>query len=107
MPQAKRIRLDCDPRSAKAFAEAIRRYAHAAYPPGGSECSQVAFETLQDTARDIVQHGVDQATAVIEVPRRQRAMLRAALEWYLEQADAEVTPMLRRHLSQLRPRSRR
>lgn len=106
MPTKRSIRLDCDPETARAFAEAIRRYAEAAYPPGGSECAQVAYQALTDSARTIAAAHGNTGNGTIEFPRRQRVMLKAALDWYLQQAEVDLPETTRSRLSQLllRPR---
>lgn len=77
------IELGCPAALAVELAGALRAYAEAAYPPGGSECAQVAREALLDTANSI-----DAATAgVIRLPRRQLPLLRAAVTWYFDAAD--------------------
>ncbi len=83
------------------FAEAIRRYAEAAYPPGGSECAQVAHEALNDSARAIAQAHQRAPATEIEFPRRQRVMLKAALDWYLDRTGDELPDTIRARLQQL------
>ena len=63
---------------AAALAEALRSYADAAYPAGGSECAQVARETLRDSAGLIARDAAGPAGAA------------AALE---EAATAGSTPL--------------
>jgi len=65
---------------------AIREYAHAAYPEGGSECAQVACYTLLELAGDI-EAGISEENEVIEVSKRPKAMVKAALEYYFNRAD--------------------
>jgi hypothetical protein len=107
MAPKKTIRLPCDPETARAFADAIRRYAEAAYPTGGSECAQVAHQALTDSARTIAEAHRNTEDGTIEFPRRQRTMLKAALDWYLVQADVDLPDTVRTRLSQLlsRPKS--
>ncbi|MGD2119485.1 MAG: hypothetical protein PVG66_14075 [Chromatiales bacterium] len=76
MPR-KTVRLTFNQTESAAIARAIAAYAQAAYPPGGTECSQVAHETLLDTARQIDNH-----TGELEIRRRQLPMLKAAINWY-------------------------
>lgn len=78
------VTVDCDSALAQRLGEAIRCYAEAAYPPGGSECAQVARETLLDTAAKCSGH----AGGALELPKRQLAMLKAALRWYCENDGA-------------------
>lgn len=65
---------------AAALSEALRGYADAAYPPGGSECAQVARETLRDSANVIDREA--SSTDGASLRRRQRALIRSAVAWY-------------------------
>lgn len=73
------VDLALDPAARRVFCQAIRRYAAVAYPPGGSECAQVARETLLNTVQAI------EATPTVQpgitLPKRQLAMLTGAVEW--------------------------
>lgn len=72
-----------------ALADAIRCFADAAYPPGGSDCAQVSRETLFSTAATIAE-----TNGTPEVSTRHRAMLRRAVQWYCE--NIEGLPEARR-----------
>ena len=66
---------------------AIREFAHAAYPAGGSECAQVARYTLLNVAADIdtaIESNADEVT----VSRRIRPNLKAALDYHFDLIDA-------------------
>jgi len=74
----KAVFIRCDRSTARALGMAIRAYAEAAYPGGGSECAQVARAALLDAAADCELHdGGDLA-----LRRRQLALLRACVRWY-------------------------
>ena len=78
------VDIDCDAASARELAGALRAYADAAYPPGGSECAQVARGTLLDTAAACERH----SGGVLPLRRRQMPILRTAVRWWLsERAD--------------------
>lgn len=78
------VDVDCDAASARELARALRAYADAAYPPGGSECTQVARSTLLDTAAGCEQH----SGGALPLRRRQLPILRSAVRWWLsENAD--------------------
>ncbi len=62
--------------------EAVRLYAEAAYPPGGSECAQVARESLLSAASSIDEQCAD--TGYARVSRRLRTQLKSALEYFTE-----------------------
>lgn len=81
------VSLNCDPSQASELAEVIRTYAMAAYPPGGSECAQVAREALLDAAGQIAGH----QGGPLQVRKRLLPQFRAAVRWCLTQdAPAEL-----------------
>ena len=86
MAARKKIKLCCDVIVRDILCTAIREYAHAAYPEGGSECAQVARYTLLELATDI-EAGISNENATVEVSKRPKAMVKAALEYYFNRAD--------------------
>lgn len=84
---ARTMTLQCDIAIKDILCQAIRDYAHAAYPEGGSECAQVARYTLLELAATI-DAGVTADNPVIEVSKRPRAMVKAAIEYYFDRMDA-------------------
>lgn len=77
------LRLSCGPRTCALLCEAIRGYAAAAFPAGGSECAQASRESLLTLAERFT---AEQARdGVIELRTRQRALLRSAVSGYFEQ----------------------
>jgi hypothetical protein len=83
--------VSCDAALAARLGQVVAAYAEAAYPAGGSECSQVARETLLDTARLCLAHDGGE----LALPKRQLAMLRAAVDWVGEQTDSATVTELR------------
>lgn len=79
---ARTITVDCDADTARQAGDAVACYADAAYPPGGSECSQVAREALLDTAARCHAH----TGGLLALPKRQIPLMKAALRWYGENA---------------------
>lgn len=79
--KAKTVSLELDARLAHSLAEAIRAYALAAYPRGGSDCAQVAREALLDTADTCAAH----AAGPLVLRKRIMPQLRAAVRWCLSQ----------------------
>jgi len=76
----KTFSLRATPEEAAQLAGALTAYAHAAFPPGGSECAQVSRETLLESARQIAaQAGTDNGA---QLRRRQRKVFKSALQWY-------------------------
>lgn len=71
------------PLGRRLLTEAIRCFAAAAYPPGGSDCAQVARETLLTTAA-----AIEGSSGEVRASIRQRALLRQAVQWYAEHVDA-------------------
>ncbi len=83
---AKKLSLHCDVPVRDIVCSAIREYAYAAYPEGGSECAQVARYTLLELA-DQIHTGITDANHVVEISRRPRAMVKAAFEYYFNRLD--------------------
>ena len=81
------VDVTSDMATARELARVLRAYAHAAYPPNGSECAQVARSTLLDTAATCERH----TGGALQMRRRQLPILRAAIRWWLtENADLSV-----------------
>jgi hypothetical protein len=91
-PRARTITVDCDAGLSCQVGDAIACYADAAYPRGGSECAQIARETLLDTAARCRAHG----GGVLELPKRQIPLVKAALRWYCENDGASDAPTAER-----------
>lgn len=85
MVKPRTVAIDCDAATTTRLADAVRAYANAAHPPGGSDCSHVARETLLDTARYCEQT----AGAPLQLRRRQISLLRAAVDWYFAQTGPQ------------------
>ena len=88
MPPAT-ITLQCDVAVKEILCRAIREYAHAAYPEGGSDCAQVARYTLLELAQQI-DAGITPDNQRIVISRRPRAMVRAAIEYFYDRQDASA-----------------
>jgi len=80
------ITLHCDTTVKDILCTAIRDYAHAAYPEGGSDCAQVARYTLLELAADI-DAGITAHNERVDISRRPRAMVKAAMEYYFNRMD--------------------
>jgi hypothetical protein len=80
--KSRTLLIRCDPGQAVLLAEALSVYVDAAYPRGGSECAQVARETLLDSAAVIAR---DAGGAGAAISRRQRGLIRTAVKWYWEE----------------------
>jgi len=88
MPPAT-ITLQCDVAVKDVLCRALREYAHAAYPEGGSDCAQVARYTLLELAQQI-DAGISSGHPRVEISRRPRAMIKAAIEYFFDRHDAEA-----------------
>ena len=96
---ARKITLHCDVAVSDIVCTAIREYAHAAYPEGGSECAQVARYTLLELAADI-QAGITEHCQSVEISKRPRAMVKAAFEYHFNRMD-ELQGVTSTHQRQL------
>jgi hypothetical protein len=81
------LTLRCDITIKDLLCRAIREYAYAAYPEGGSDCAQVARYTLLEAAAAIdaaitTEHGE------AAVSRRLRTTLQAAIVYHFDRLDA-------------------
>ena len=83
---ARKITLHCDVAVKDIACAAIRDYAHAAYPEGGSECAQVARYTLLELAADI-DAGITDHRETVEISKRPRVMVKTAIEYYFNRMD--------------------
>ena len=83
---SRRILLRCDIPARDILCTAIREYAHAAYPEGGSECAQVARYTLLELAAEI-SDGISEEKVSVEISKRSKPMIKAALEYYFDRQD--------------------
>jgi hypothetical protein len=81
------LTLRCDLAVKNLLCGAIRDYAHAAYPEGGSECAQVARYALLQAA-DAIDAAVSSGHPEAVVSRRLRAMLQAAVDYHFNREDA-------------------
>jgi len=79
--KARTVAIQCDRHTAARLAQAIRAYTNAAYPAGGSDCSQVSRTALLDTASLCEAHSVGD----LMLRRRQLALLRTGVRWYFSE----------------------
>jgi len=85
---AVKLALACDGAVRDILCLAIRDYARAAYPQGGSDCAQVARYTLLELA-DEIEAGIAGELSTIQISRRPRAMIRAAVQYHFDRVDAK------------------
>jgi hypothetical protein len=96
---AKTIRIECPAALQEILCAAIREYAEAAYPPGGSECGQVARAALMDAAEKLEADFAASGGVYAEPSRRLRSHFKAAFRFYVEQHQRqELEPLLLRLL---------
>jgi hypothetical protein len=79
--------LHCDVAVRDLLCRAIREYAHAAYPEGGSECAQVARYTLLEAAAAI-DAAITAGHGEAVISRRLRTTLQAAINYHFDRQDA-------------------
>jgi len=84
---ARALVLYCDNSIREILSRAIREFAHAAYPVGGSECAQVARYTLLNVA-DAIDAAIESNAGEVPVSRRIRPNLKAALDYHFDLIDA-------------------
>ena len=85
---AKKLTLHCTQSMCGLLADILRQYADAAYPRGGSECSQSARESLLSSAEALVA-GWQPDTQSTTMSRRLRVMAKAAVEYHAQSLVAE------------------
>jgi hypothetical protein len=85
---AGKLTLACDGAVRDILCRAIRDYAFAAYPEGGSDCAQVARYTLLELAGQI-EAGIGSELSTLVISRRPRAMIRAAVQFHYDRIDAQ------------------
>jgi hypothetical protein len=78
----KTLTLSAPPELLNELCIALRLYTDAAWPPGGSECSQAARETMLNTVQRI--EASIEAGEPASMSRRSRATVRAAIDYYTE-----------------------
>jgi hypothetical protein len=85
----------CGAETCASLCEALRSYAAAAFPPGGSECAQASRASLMDMAERFAAEFA--ASGSITVKGRQKGLLRGAVKVYFEElADLPKTEASRR-----------
>jgi hypothetical protein len=89
MARDKTMTLHIDEDQLAELVAVLQRYAHAAWPPGGSECAQASRDALI-TATEAMREGYTEHPGEAQFNRRQRATFRTALEYHLEQPEFQV-----------------
>jgi uncharacterized protein YqkB len=84
---ARTLVLHCDNSIREILSRAIREFARAAYPEGGSECAQVARYTLLNVASGI-DAAIESNAGEVLLSRRIRPNLKAALDYHFDLNDA-------------------
>jgi hypothetical protein len=102
MARDKHISIDATPEQLIELSRALRIYAEAAWPPGGSDCAQASRESLLGVA-DAIEQAQQSTPGRAEFSRRQKATFRAALEYAIEhpelEAQSEIYQTLHRQLT--------
>lgn len=82
MPASKTFEIAAKPHTRAVLADAIAQFAHAAYPPGCSDCGQMARDALLTTAKQVA--GTDDK---VSLRVRQRRLIMQAVEWYCDNIE--------------------
>ncbi len=82
MAAKKSLLIVCPDELRQQLVEALLFYTDAAYPPGGAECGQVAHTA------NALQGEPDVDTGGVEISRRIRAMLKTAINYYVDSFEA-------------------
>ena len=75
---------------------AIRLYAAAAYPAGGSECAQSAREAMLNAAQQL-EAQFDIQTETTRMSRRISSHVKAAVDYYYDQPEQREDDVQQRH----------
>lgn len=95
------IELDTSGAIGEAFHQVIGVYAHAAYPPGGSDCAAATRTALLEVAEKA------QLSDQVSISSRQRPMLKAAVKWYYTEVETNNKEVFEVLLSQLQARTKK
>ena len=85
---SKKLALHCSQQMCELLADILRQYADAAYPKGGSECSQSARESLLMSADEIVS-GWRTESQSTQMNKRLRTMAKTAIKYHAQSLTAE------------------
>jgi hypothetical protein len=89
MAAGRTMTLEASPEQLLELSHALHFYAEAAWPPGGSDCAQASREALTSTA-DAIARSQQITPGRAEFSRRQKATIRAALEYASEHTELEA-----------------
>ena len=78
------IELHCSRRMCDLLVDILRQYTNAAYPKGGSECSQSARESLLMSVEQMLE-AWDSDSGTTHISRRLRVPLKSAIGFYVQQ----------------------
>ena len=85
---SKQIILHCSRAMCEMLSVILRNYADAAYPPGGSDCSQSARESLMQSAQAIHLNW-DEQSQTTHINRRLRVMTKSAINYHAQRLALE------------------
>ena len=85
---SKQISLSCSREMCELLSDILRKYADAAYPKGGSECSQSARESLLVSAEGI-RLNWNEESQTTQISRRLRTMAKSAIKYYSQSLTLE------------------
>ena len=79
----RRLQFSCADDACQHLSKTIIAYAHAAFPVGGSDCTQATRESLLDMALRLAENKED----VFAINPRQLPMLKSAIKWYFSEVE--------------------
>ena len=90
------IELHCSRGMCELLADILRQYTNAAYPKGGSECSQSARESLLMSVEKLL-GAWDSNSDSSQISKRLRVPMKSAIKFYMQQVvDEEALPISHR-----------
>ena len=94
------IEFDTGDGAGKTLAQVLRIYADAAYPQGGSECTQATRASLQQLAQQIAETSARHENLMLS--KRQLPLLRSAVEWYFSEILLDMDHVMNGLLERLK-----
>jgi len=85
---SKKIALACSYSMCILLSDIQRQYANAAYPKGGSDCSQSARESLLVSAEGLLRNW-DRELQTTQINKRMRVMTKSAIKYYAQTLTLE------------------
>ena len=85
---SKQLSLSCSREMCELLSDILRKYADAAYPKGGSECSQSARESLLVSSEELLASW-DDVSKTTRINKRLRVVAKSAIKYYAQSLTSE------------------